>query len=52
MQPLKWTDDLTDTASYYVIYEPGFEGPEYIKYYDVKMNKRDISLSVVKFVQE
>ena len=52
MQPLEWTYDLTDTSSYYVIYEPGFEGPEYVKYFDVKMNKRDISLSVVKFLPE
>jgi len=52
MQPLEWTYDLTDTTSYYVIYEPGFEGPEYVKYYDIKMNKRDISLSVVKFLPE
>jgi len=52
MQPLEWTYDLTDTSSYYVIYEPDFEGPGYIKYYDVKMNKRDISLSVVKFLPE
>ena len=52
MQPLEWTYDLTDTSSYYVIYEPGFEGPEYVKYYDVKMNKRDISVSVVKFLPE
>jgi 4-amino-4-deoxy-L-arabinose transferase-like glycosyltransferase len=52
MQPLEWTYDLTDTSSYYVIYEPGFEGPEYVKYYDVKLNKRNISLSVVKFLPE
>ena len=52
MQPLEWTYDLTDTSSYYLIYEPGFEGPEYVKYYDVKLNKQDISLSVVKFLPE
>ncbi len=52
MQPLEWTYDLTDTSSFYIIYEPGYEGPEYVKYYDVKMNKRNISLSVVKLLSE
>lgn len=52
MEPLKWSNDLTDTSSFYLIYEVGFEGPEYVKYYDVKMYKHDRSLSVVKFRPE